>query len=75
MLIQFFFSDLIRVTFEVQKAYQPSAVVIQCGADCLVGDPMNSFNLTLKGIGNCVDFILRWNLPTLLLGGGEYNQS
>ncbi|XP_071819711.1 histone deacetylase 8-like [Apostichopus japonicus] len=68
-----FYTVVKRVMFEVQKAYQPSAVVIQCGADCLVGDPMNSFNLTLKGIGNCVDFILRWNLPTLLLGGGGYH--
>lgn len=29
--------------------YQPSVVVLQCGADSLTGDRLGSFNLTLKG--------------------------
>lgn len=65
------FSHFNRIMAEVRKTYRPSIVVLQCGADTLVGDPMNSFNLTLKGIGNCVDLVLRWRLPTLLLGGGQ----
>lgn len=33
--------------------YQPSAVVLQCGADSLSGDRLGCFNLTLKGMCIC----------------------
>lgn len=32
--------------------YQPSAVVLQCGADSLSGDRLGCFNLSLKGMNN-----------------------
>ena len=54
------------------ETYQPSAVVLQCGADSLTGDRLGCFNLTLKGHGKCVEFMKKWNLPLLLLGGGGY---
>ena len=57
---------------KVMEMYQPSAVVLQCGADSLSGDRLGCFNLTLKGHGKCVDFVKRYNLPLLLLGGGGY---
>ena len=50
------------VTNEVWAWFTPEAVVVQCGADCLVGD----FNLTLA----CLRQVLDWGRPTLLLGGG-----
>lgn len=31
------------------ETYQPSAIVLQCGADSLSGDRLGCFNLTLKG--------------------------
>lgn len=31
------------------EMYQPSAVVLQCGADSLSGDRLGCFNLTIKG--------------------------
>lgn len=31
------------------EMYQPSAVVLQCGADSLSGDRLGCFNLTVKG--------------------------
>ena len=62
-----------RVMAEVRDRFEPEAVVVQCGADGLHGDPMQSFNLTVQGLGNCVSFILDWHLPTLLLGGGREN--
>lgn len=52
--------------------YQPSAVVLQCGADSLSGDRLGCFNLTLKGHGKCVEFVKRYNMPLLLVGGGGY---
>ena len=60
-----------RVMAEIKDKFEPEVVVVQCGADGLHGDPMQSFNLTIQGLGNCVAFILNWQLPTLLLGGGE----
>jgi len=29
--------------------------------------------LTPVGLGKCVEFLLKWNLPALFLGGGGYN--
>ena len=54
------------------ELYQPSAIVLQCGADSLTGDRLGCFNLTLKGHGRCVEFMRSYNLPILLLGGGGY---
>ena len=53
----------------VMETYQPSAIVLQCGADSLSGDRLGCFNLTLKGHAKCVEFIKKYNLPLLLLGG------
>jgi len=53
--------------------YQPTAVVLQCGADSITGDRLGCFNLTLKGHGNCVQFVKSFNLPMLVVGGGGYN--
>ena len=60
-----------RVMSEVKQKFKPNAVVCQCGVDTLAGDPMASFNLTQHSIGECVKFLMEWNLPLLLLGGGE----
>ncbi len=52
--------------------YQPSAVVLQCGADSLSGDKLGCFNLTMEGHANCVRFLRNSGLPLILLGGGGY---
>lgn len=57
---------------EVKEKFKPNAVVCQCGVDTLAGDPMASFNLTQHSIGECVRYLMEWNLPLLLLGGGEW---
>lgn len=57
---------------KVMETYQPSAIVLQCGADSLSGDRLGCFNLTLKGHAKCVEFVKKYNLPLLLLGGGGY---
>jgi histone deacetylase 1/2 len=40
----------VPIMSKVMETYQPSAVVLQCGADSLSGDRLGCFNLTLKGI-------------------------
>lgn len=67
---EYIFKPVIRKVFE---NYQPSAVVLQCGADSLAHDPIGQFNLTLKGHGECVKFVKSFKVPTLVLGGGGYN--
>ncbi|KAM4818567.1 histone deacetylase 8 [Thomomys bottae] len=58
---------------EVYQVFNPTAVVLQLGADTIAGDPMCSFNMTPVGLGNCLKYILQWQLATLVLGGGGYN--
>lgn len=62
----------VPIMSKVMETYQPSAVVLQCGADSLSGDRLGCFNLTLKGHAKCVEFVKKYNLPLLLLGGGGY---
>jgi len=38
-----------QVMSKVMEMYQPSAIVLQCGADSLSDDRLGCFNLTLKG--------------------------
>lgn len=56
----------------VMETYRPGAVVLQCGADSLSGDRLGTFNLSLKGHGQCVEYMKSFGVPLLLLGGGGY---
>merc|ERR1719323_2335943 len=57
---------------DVIDFYQPSAIVLQCGSDSLANDRLGCFNLSIKGHGECVEFIKRFKIPLLVLGGGGY---
>ena len=48
----------------VIENYQPTAIVIQCGADSLGCDRLGCFNLSLKGHGECVQFVKSFKIPT-----------
>ncbi|KAE9419451.1 hypothetical protein Angca_002553 [Angiostrongylus cantonensis] len=63
------FSPVMR---KVMESFQPSAIVLQCGADSLTGDRLGCFNLTLKGHGKCVAFLKKFGVPLMLVGGGGY---
>ncbi|KAE8378964.1 hypothetical protein BDV26DRAFT_260337 [Aspergillus bertholletiae] len=56
----------------VMDWYRPEAVVLQCGGDSLSGDRLGSFNLSMRGHANCVNYVKSFNLPTMLVGGGGY---
>ncbi|TAQ86884.1 hypothetical protein B7494_g4777 [Chlorociboria aeruginascens] len=56
----------------VMDYYKPEAIVLQCGGDSLSGDRLGCFNLSMKGHANCVSFVKRFGIPTLVLGGGGY---
>ncbi|KNG89149.1 histone deacetylase RPD3 [Aspergillus nomiae NRRL 13137] len=46
--------------------------VIKGVMDCLSGDRLGSFNLSMRGHANCVNYVKSFNLPTMLVGGGGY---
>ncbi|KAI8899727.1 histone deacetylase-like protein 3 [Globomyces pollinis-pini] len=56
----------------IMDRFRPSAIVLQCGADSLAGDRLGSFNLSIKGHGECVRFMKSFQIPLLVLGGGGY---
>ncbi|KAJ3408336.1 hypothetical protein HDV05_005049 [Chytridiales sp. JEL 0842] len=56
----------------VMDWYRPGAVVLQCGADSLAGDRLGCFNLSMKGHAQALEFMKKFNVPILLLGGGGY---
>jgi histone deacetylase 1/2 len=56
----------------IMTRFQPTAILLQCGADSLAGDRLGCFNLSLKGHGDCVAAVRDYNVPTLVVGGGGY---
>eukprot|EP01049_Picozoa_sp_SAG25_P024402 SAG25_NODE_10978_length_317_cov_0.967890_2_plen_44_part_01 len=43
------------------ETYDPTAIVLQCGADSLSGDRLGCFNLSLEGHADCVEFMKSFN--------------
>lgn len=62
----------IPVIHNVIYRYQPEVVVMQLGADSVVGDRLGQFNLSNVGHASCLDYVLSFNLPMVVLGGGGY---
>ncbi|KAJ9050108.1 hypothetical protein DSO57_1017606 [Entomophthora muscae] len=58
---------------KAMERFQPEALVMQMGADSVVGDLLGDFNLTNKGHASCLENALSYNLPTIVLGGGGYS--
>ena len=61
-----------RIMDIVRDSFEPDVIVLQSGADGLHDDPMDSFSLTSRGLGECVVHVLSWTVPTLILGGGVF---
>lgn len=57
---------------ETVKKFRPTSIVLQCGADSLGCDRLGAFNLSIAAHGECVNFVKKFDLPLLILGGGGY---
>ncbi|XP_050529321.1 histone deacetylase 8-like [Daktulosphaira vitifoliae] len=62
-----------KISSMVYCSYKPNCIVVQCGADSLIGDPIGGFNLTPKAYVDCIKTVISWQKPVLFLGGGGYN--
>ena len=54
------------------RKFKPNAIVYQSGADSLAEDKLGPFNLSIKGHAECLKFVMDYDLPLLVLGGGGY---
>jgi acetoin utilization deacetylase AcuC-like enzyme len=61
-----------NVMENIMTYFEPSAIVLQCGADSLSGDRLGCFNLSIKGHGECVQIVKNLNVPLFMCGGGGY---
>ena len=57
---------------QVMEVYQPEAIVVCGGADSLSGDRLGCFNLSLEGHADCMEFLAKFGVPMLILGGGMH---
>ncbi|XP_073948361.1 histone deacetylase 8-like isoform X2 [Choristoneura fumiferana] len=76
----FYSDDTLEYVFEkvfasVFALFAPDAIVVQCGADALAGDPNGGAGVTARGYCACVSRVLDEKKPTMLLGGGGYKHS
>ena len=55
--------------------FRPTAILLQCGADSLVGDRLGYFNLSTYGHGACVQYVKSFGKPMLVCGGGGYTKT
>ena len=56
----------------VTAKFKPDAIVLQCGADSLIGDLIGPFNVSLQGHSDAFMHVIEYGVPTVVLGGGGY---
>ncbi|KAL0227871.1 hypothetical protein RCL1_004014 [Eukaryota sp. TZLM3-RCL] len=61
------------ITYAAFHKFKPGAVVVQCGTDTLVNDPIGTFSLSVYGLARCIDYAMRLPARILALGGGGYS--
>jgi acetoin utilization protein AcuC len=57
----------------MKDAFEPDALVLCCGADCLAGDPLSGMMLSNVALWDTVDRLIEPGKPSVILGGGGYN--
>lgn len=74
-------SNMLRIVQEIVhpliKNFLPDALVIQAGCDGLSTDEHKEWNMTIKGYGKVLSFLLNavGNTSVMILGGGGYNHT
>ncbi|MBS0270662.1 MAG: acetoin utilization protein AcuC, partial [Proteobacteria bacterium] len=68
-----FFSVFREVRDRRLLTLDPEAVVITCGADALMGDPLSSMNVSNRALARVVAECINLSRHAIVLGGGGYN--
>ena len=55
------------------ERFEPDAVFITCGADCLAGDPLAKLELSNVAVWRAVGQLVKLTPRTVVVGGGGYN--
>lgn len=63
------------VVREIIGTFIPDCIVYIVGGDALEDDPIGGMKISIHGLSECVADILGYDLPTLLFGGGGYNNT
>jgi histone deacetylase 1/2 len=69
-----YFSIFRPIIRQLNDWFRPTAILLQCGADSLVGDRLGCFNLSTYGHGQCVEFVKSLGKPMVVVGGGGYTK-
>jgi histone deacetylase 1/2 len=69
-----YFSIFRPIIRQLNDWFRPTAILLQCGADSLVGDRLGCFNLSTYGHGQCVQFVKSLGKPMVVVGGGGYTK-
>ncbi len=62
-----------RLILPLLEQFQPQAIVVQCGADAVVEDPLAHLCLSNNAHWDCIADIATCTSRLLVLGGGGYN--
>ncbi|BFZ59837.1 Histone deacetylase 8 [Saitoella coloradoensis] len=64
-----------EVVERIVEVWRPGAVVMCCGVDGMTRDRHREWNLAPEDYADCIRKVLKWDIPTLFLGGGGYNHA
>ncbi|CAD8052605.1 unnamed protein product [Paramecium primaurelia] len=69
--------DSIQLIFKpvidsIMDNFKPDVIMLQGGTDSLSGDRLGCFNLSIKGHGSCIEYLKKFNVPIIMVGGGGY---
>ncbi|QLG70284.1 hypothetical protein HG535_0A02220 [Zygotorulaspora mrakii] len=71
----FLFSLVNRIIKPLISSHEPEILLIQCGGDGLIGDSFEEWQLSIRGLSECIMNLLTEfkKCSVILLGGGGYN--
>jgi acetoin utilization protein AcuC len=61
------------VVLPILHKFSPDVIVLEAGADTLVGDPLAGLSLTNNSLAEVINLLLAFGKPILAVGGGGYN--
>ena len=62
-----------RAVLPLMEAFEPDAIMLQCGADALEEDPQSRLSLSNNALFDVCRRLMELGRPLVVLGGGGYN--